>query len=132
MNVVDSKPLLAAAALLIGGMTAAAFAQSPTEGLGGISAAGKGAQLLGSGRTTTLNCSGKEAQITGSKNTVTLTGGCTNLKMLGSNNVVNAELGANARIEFVGSNNTLTWSTPDGEEPKVQSVGKGNTLTKRQ
>jgi hypothetical protein len=37
--------------------------------------------------------------------------------------------GDGANIEFAGSNNAITWTSPDGKEPVVRHVGSGNTLT---
>jgi two-component sensor histidine kinase len=34
-----------------------------------------------------------------------------------------------ANIEFAGSNNSITWTSPDGKEPVVRHFGSGNTLT---
>ena len=88
-----------------------------------------GASFIGFGQTTTLNCAGGGAHILGSNNTLTLTGACKWLDMVGSNNTVVVAFANGANIEFAGSNNAITWTSPDGKEPVVRHVGSGNTLT---
>jgi hypothetical protein len=101
-----------------------------TKKLGdGLSFEGAGASFIGSGQTTTLDCAGGGAHILGSNNTLTLVGGCRWLDMVGSNNIVIVAFGNGANIEFAGSNNAITWTSPDGKEPIVRHVGSGNTLT---
>jgi hypothetical protein len=101
-----------------------------TKKLGdGLSFEGTGASFIGSGQTTTLDCAGGGAHILGSNNTLTLTGGCRWLDMVGSNNTVIIAFANGANIEFAGSNNAITWTSPDGKEPVVRHVGSGNTLT---
>jgi hypothetical protein len=101
-----------------------------TKKLGdGLTFEGAGASFIGSGQTTTLNCAGGGAHILGSNNTLTLTGACKWLDMVGSNNTVIVAFGNGANIEFAGSNNAITWTSPDGREPVVRHVGSGNTLT---
>jgi Protein of unknown function (DUF3060) len=90
---------------------------------------GAGASFIGSGQTTTLNCAGGGAHILGNNNTLTLTGACKWLDMVGSNNTVVVAFANGANIEFAGSNNAITWTSPDGKEPVVRHVGSGNTLT---
>ena len=106
-----------AAGLLGGAMLNCALAQTPAV------------LFAGSNQTTTLDCAGGGAQIAGSNNKLTLTGGCTMLGVLGSNNTVTVALATNARIQFVGSNNIVTWTSPDGKEPMAQHLGSDNTLT---
>ena len=101
-----------------------------TKKLGdGLTFEGAGASFIGSGQTTTLNCAGGGAHILGNNNTLTLTGACKWLDMVGSNNTVVAAFANGANIEFAGSNNPSTWTSPDGKEPVVRHVGSGNTLT---
>ena len=101
-----------------------------TKKLGdGLTFEGAGASFIGSGQTTTLNCAGGGAHILGSDNTLTLTGACKWLDMVGSNNTVIVAFANGANIEFAGSNNAITWTSPDGKEPVVRHVGSGNTLT---
>jgi Protein of unknown function (DUF3060) len=121
--------MFAAASGLIGAtMLAGAFAQ--TKKLGdGLSSEGAGALFAGSNQTTTLDCAGGGAHIFGSNNTLTLTGGCAWLDMVGSNNIIIVALANGANIEFAGSNNAITWTSPDGKEPVVRHMGSGNTLT---
>ena len=121
--------IFAAASGLLGlTMLPGAFAQ--TKKLGdGLTFEGAGASFIGSGQTTTLNCAGGGAHILGSNNTLTLTGACKWLDMVGSNNTVIVAFGNGANIEFAGSNNAITWTSPDGKEPVVRHVGSGNTLT---
>jgi hypothetical protein len=101
-----------------------------TKKLGdGLSFEGAGASFIGSGQTTTLDCAGGGAHIFGSNNTLTLGGGCRWFDMVGSNNTVVVAFANGANIEFAGSNNSITWTSPDGKEPVVRHVGSGNTLT---
>ena len=101
-----------------------------TKKLGdGLTFEGAGSSFIGSGQTTTLNCAGGGAHIFGSNNTLTLTGACKWLDMVGSNNTVIVAFAYGANIEFAGSNNAITWTSPDGKEPVVRHVGSGNTLT---
>ncbi len=95
----------------------------------GLSFEGAGASFIGSGQTTTLDCAGGGAHILGSNNTLTLIGGCKWLDMVGSNNFVTVAFRVGANIEFAGSNNSITWTSPDGKEPAVRHVGSNNTLT---
>jgi hypothetical protein len=97
--------------------------------LTGAVAQGTAIQFAGSGQTTTLDCAGGGVQILGSNNKLTVTGGCAMLSMVGSNNAVTATLAKNANIQFVGSNNEIIWSTPDGKQPLTQYLGSGNILT---
>jgi hypothetical protein len=48
--------------------------------------------------------------------------------MYGSNNNMTVAFGKNVRIELVGADNAITWTTPDGKEPAVSNLGAGNTL----
>jgi hypothetical protein len=101
-----------------------------TKRLGdGLSFEGAGASFIGSGQTTTLDCAGGGAHILGSNNILTLTGGCRWLDMVGSGNTVFVAFGNGANIVFAGSNNAITWTSPDGKEPAVRHIGSGNTLT---
>jgi hypothetical protein len=86
-------------------------------------------QFAGSNQATTLDCAGGGAQIAGSNNRLTLTGRCTTLGVFGSNNTVRVALATNARIQFAGSNNAVTWTSPNGKGPIVQHFGANNTLT---
>ena len=82
-----------------------------TKKLGdGLTFEGAGASFIGSGQTT-------------------LAGACKWLDMVGSNNTVVVAFANGANIEFAGSNNAITWTSPDGKEPVVRHVGSGNTLT---
>jgi hypothetical protein len=102
---------------------------SDKETCDGLTFEGAGASFIGSGQTTTLNCAGGGAHILGNNNTLTLTGACKWLDMVGSNNTVVVAFANGANIEFAGSNNAITWTSPDGKEPVVRHVGSGNTLT---
>ncbi len=97
-------------------------------GAPGIAAAA-GAELVGSGQTATLDCVGGGAEFVGSNNRFTLTGDCTSLEMFGSNNMVTIALANEANIEIVGSNNTITWTTPDGKDPRVEHLGWAHART---
>jgi hypothetical protein len=125
-----SRETLVSAAVtgLLGLTTLPGWAQ--TKKLGdGLSFEGAGASFIGSGQTTTLDCAGGGAHVLGSNNTLVLTGRCRWLDMVGSNNTVVVAFGDGANIEFAGSNNAITWTSPDGKEPVVRHVGSGNTLT---
>jgi hypothetical protein len=79
----------------------------------GLSSEGAGALFAGSGQTTTLDCAGGSAHIFGSNNKLILTGGCTWLDMVGSNNTIIVALAEGANIGFAGSNNAITWTSPN-------------------
>jgi DUF3060 family protein len=72
-----------------------------------------------------LDCAGGGAHIFGSNNTLTLTGGCKWLDMVGSNNTFIVALASGANIDFAGSNNAITWTSPDGKEPVVRHLVRG-------
>jgi hypothetical protein len=93
-------------------------------------ATGNEAGFINSNATATLDCGGGKAAIVGSNNTLTIGGHCAALELMGSSNKITVEFGANAKIDFVGSNNRIVWKTPDGKPPKVTYVGSDNTLTK--
>lgn len=86
------------------------------------------AAFISSGQTTTLDCSGGTAAIMGSDNTLTITGHCTTLELAGSSNKIKIELGPSAKISFVGSNNSIMWTSADGKPPSVSYVGAGNSM----
>jgi hypothetical protein len=110
------KSFTIAAALLVAG---ANVALSKTNG----------AHLAGSDQTKTLDCAGGWARIAGANNNVTLTGNCEGLTIYGSRNTVQAAFQTDAQVRFVGSNNAVTWTTPDGKEPKALHLGASNTMT---
>jgi hypothetical protein len=85
--------------------------------------------LAGSDQTKTLDCAGGWARIAGANNNVTLTGNCAGLTIYGSRNTVTAAFQAGARVRFAGSNNAVTWTTPDAREPRVLHLGVSNTMT---
>jgi hypothetical protein len=72
------------------------------------------ATLAGSDQTKTLDCAGGWARIAGAHNNVTLTGNCAGLRIYGSRNNVMAAFQEGATVRFVGSENAVTWTTPDG------------------
>jgi hypothetical protein len=86
------------------------------------------AMLAGSDQTKTVDCAGGWARIAGANNNVTLTGNCAGLTIYGSRNNVTAAFQAGARVRFVGSENAVTWTTPDAKEPKVHHLGVNNTM----
>jgi hypothetical protein len=85
--------------------------------------------LAGSDQTKTLDCAGGWARIAGANNNVTLTGDCAGLTIYGSRNTVQGAFQTEARVRFVGSNNAVTWTTPDGKEPKALHLDASNTMT---
>jgi hypothetical protein len=119
MTAVSGKGIVFGVAAVLFGATIlnCALAQTPTV------------LFAGSNHASTLDCAGGGAQIAGSNNKLILTGGCTMLSVLGSNNAVTVALAANARIQLVGSNDAVAWTSPDGKEPMVQYLGSDNTLT---
>jgi Protein of unknown function (DUF3060) len=126
---VTRKGLVRAAASGLVGVTILAGAFAQTKKLGdGLSSEGIGALFAGSNQTT-MDCAGGGAHIFGSNNTLTLTGACTWLDMVGSNNPIIIALANGANIEFAGSNNAITWTSPDGKEPVVRHLDSGNSLT---
>jgi hypothetical protein len=91
--------------------------------------AGNEAVFLQSGQTASLDCAGGKAGVTGSNNVLTFTGKCTDLELAGSGNKISIQFGPGARIEFVGSDNAVTWTSTDGKPPRMESIATGNTLT---
>jgi hypothetical protein len=90
--------------------------------------AGSQAAFISSGQTATLDCGGGKAAIMGSDNTLTINGHCTDLELAGSNNKIKIEFGPAAKISFVGSSNSIMWTSDDGKAPSVSYVGAGNTM----
>jgi hypothetical protein len=88
-----------------------------------------GVHIAGSDQTKTLDCAGGWARIAGAHNNVTLTGNCSGLTIYGSRNNVTAAFEAGAQVRLVGSENAVTWTTPDAKEPSVHILGVGNTMT---
>jgi hypothetical protein len=84
--------------------------------------------IAGSDQTKTLDCAGGWARIAGANNNVTLTGDCAGLTIYGSRNNVTAAFQTGARVRFVGSENAVTWTTPDAKEPTVHHLGVSNTM----
>jgi len=91
-----------------------------------------GATVVGSGQTAALDCDGGAARVAGSNNKVTLTGACRRLTILGSRNTVTITFGAGGSVWLVGATNEVTWTTPDGKQPKVHQIGSSNTLKRGQ
>jgi hypothetical protein len=110
------KSLTIAAALLVAG---ASVALSKSNGV----------NIAGSNQTKTLDCASGWARIAGAENNVTLTGNCAGLTIYGSQNTVHGAFQTDAEVRFVGSNNAVTWTTPDGKEPKAVHLGASNTMT---
>jgi hypothetical protein len=87
------------------------------------------AGFLNSGQTATLDCNQGKAEIMGSNNVLTITGKCSALELAGSGNKITIQLGTSSKIDFVGSGNSIAWTSADGKPPKISYVGSGNTLT---
>ncbi len=64
----------------------------------------------------------------GSHNALTITGLCSGIELAGSGNKIAIQFGAGAKIEFVGSNNVITWTSADGKSPQATYVSAGNTM----
>ena len=90
--------------------------------------AGNQAGFVSSGQTATLDCNGGKAEIIGSNNKLTITGRCSALELAGSGNAITIEFAAGATIDFVGSGNTITWTSVDGKAPKITYIGSNNTM----
>jgi len=84
---------------------------------------------ISSGQTASLDCAGHTAAIIGNDNILTIGGNCSSLGLSGSGNKITIQFAPGARIQFVGANNTINWTTTDGKPPKVSSVGSGNTIS---
>jgi hypothetical protein len=84
--------------------------------------------LAGSEQTKTLDCAGGWARIAGAHNDVTLTGDCAGLTIYGSGNTVTAAFQEGAQVRFAGSNNAVTWTTPDAKEPSALHLGASNKM----
>jgi hypothetical protein len=111
--------MIVAIAVTSFGVILANVAQSKTNGV----------RLAGSDETKTLDCAGGWARIAGAHNNITLTGNCTGLTVYGSRNTVTAAFQKGAHVRFVGSENAVTWTTPDAKEPTILHLGVGNTMT---
>jgi hypothetical protein len=122
----DPTKSLFALALLGCGVAASAQAQMQIQG---NQMQGNQAGYIASGQTASLDCAGGKAAVMGSNNILTIKGSCTELALYGSGNKITIAFAPDAQISFVGSQNTIEWSTADGKPPKVSYVGSGNTLT---
>jgi hypothetical protein len=87
------------------------------------------AGFISSGQTATLDCAQGKAEIMGSNNVLTITGKCSGLELAGSGNKINIQFGPAAKVDFIGSDNVINWTSTDGKPPKITYVGSGNTLT---
>lgn len=109
------------------GLAFVAVAQTPQRG--GTASEDVG-NFMGSNRTLSLQCQGGEANILGSHNTLVITGECTTLKVLGSRNTITVSLRRGALVQVAGGDNRIAWTTADGQEPRLQVTGRGNTLAR--
>jgi Protein of unknown function (DUF3060) len=83
--------------------------------------------VVGNGRTDTIDCGGQNVRLGGSSNNITLTGTCPRLDVTGSNNTVNVE--ALEAVDVTGAANTIIWQRSlVGDQPRLGSTGFGNTL----
>jgi hypothetical protein len=130
MGAIANSMIMVVAAILFSTLTHRdSFAQTRTLG-SSASSDGNGGQFIGFAQTTTVDCAGGLVQIFGNNNKLALTGDCTGLGIFGFGNTITIQFGKGASIEVVGSNNTITWATPDGKDPAVHHRGFGNTLTR--
>ena len=89
---------------------------------------GNRATFANSGQTATLECAGGKARVLGSNNVLTVAGGCSALEVAGSGNRIAIQFAAGASAHFLGSGNTISWTSADGKPPKVSSLGFGNRV----
>jgi hypothetical protein len=101
------------AALLAGGISAPATAQTHFEG---------------AGQESSIECDGGEAHITGASNRITVDGPCRLLSVEGAGNIVSVDLAEKAAIRVVGSSNRITWRAPGRAQPRISSTGAGNSI----
>lgn len=112
-------------ASLISAVIGGAIVAVPAEAQTSTDTAG----FLSSGETAALDCAGGQASIMGSNNDLTIKGNCTILSLFGSGNKISIQFAPGAQISFVGSGNSISWTSADNKPPKVSYVGSGNTLT---
>jgi len=83
--------------------------------------------IVGNGRTETLDCGGQNVRLGGSSNNIRLTGTCPRLDVTGSNNTINVE--ALEAVDATGVSNTIIWQRSlVGDQPRLSSTGFANTL----
>ena len=108
--------------------SALVLAASYSIGTATAQTTGNQAGFVSSGQTATLECNGGKAEIIGSNNKLNITGRCSALELAGSGNAITIEFATGATIDFVGSGNTITWTSVDGKAPKVTYIGSNNTM----
>jgi Protein of unknown function (DUF3060) len=119
MPISKFRPAFALGVFACGILAAAASAQVSSNAAG----------FVDSEQTATLDCVGGKAEIMGSNNVLTITGKCSGLELAGSGNRINIQFGPAAKVDFVGSDNVINWTSTDGKPPKLSYVGSGNRLT---
>jgi hypothetical protein len=83
--------------------------------------------VVGNGRTDTIDCGGQNVRLGGSSNNITLKGTCPRLDVTGSNNTINVE--ALEAVDVTGVSNTIIWQRSlVGDQPRLGSTGLGNRL----
>lgn len=102
-----------------GTVSATAEAQTSTNTAG----------FMNSGQTATIDCPGGQGEIMGSNNNLTITGNCTTLALSGPGNTISIHFAPGGQISFLGSHNTISWTSVDGKSPKVTYMGSGNKST---
>ncbi len=86
--------------------------------------------IVGNAEKKAVACkAGDSVVIAGNENTVAVTGPCDAVRVSGNNNKVSIDQAG--VIETPGNKNTVTWHGGlAGKDPKVSSLGEGNTVTK--
>jgi hypothetical protein len=106
----------------------AAFTLAATSTL--LLAASDGANYIGAGADTEMDCDGGPASVEGASNHITFRGGCSSLEITGAANIITIDLASNARISVTGASNEIYWTAPQGTRPKQDITGAGNRVVR--
>ena len=84
-------------------------------------------EVIASNEKVNYQGKGRHFEITGNDDEITVTGNCSKVEVLGHNNKIT--LDTVAVITLVGSNNFVTYRQgPNGEQPKIETVGEKNQV----
>jgi hypothetical protein len=98
--------------------------------LGARPAAASDLTVMDNSKTLTHACSGSDTvAVMGNSNTLSVTGTCGAVNVTGNSN--HLAIAAAATIQVMGNDNSVTWQRGAGAEPpRVQNLGRGNTVKK--
>lgn len=94
----------------------------------GAPQSGGGTAVNRSDRRATLSAKGKAVSVNGSRNRLTITRNCPQLAVSGNNNTIYIDTVAD--IIVPGSKNKIYWrrSLTKNRAPRINNLGKGNTI----